>query len=224
MIGSHRRDESRSQVRRRKRDTRATSLRRGGWSSAGGTKDRSFSHDGRGVASTSLLGHLLAFENPNSGSAGIGRFCLWPRGIDKQVLEELEQQAKIGGVRIERLATTENLGALRREAVEEASRLGMADECLADLKTIVSEACANVVRYAYGEDGDGPVEVELIPDERDLTIIVRDRGTGICPKPEADIPSLRMGLPLIGALSSCFRLTSKLDVGTVLEARLPLRA
>ena len=96
---------------------------------------------------------------------------------------------------------------------------------LADLKTIVSEACANVVRHAYGEDeGSGLVEVELVPIDQGMTVIVRDWGTGLCPRPEVDIPSLRLGLPLIGALSSCFRLSSKLDVGTVLEADLPLRA
>lgn len=123
------------------------------------------------------------------------------------------------------MATAANLALIRREAVDEASRMGMADERLADLKTIVSEACANVVRYAYGEDeGSGPVEVELIPIDQGMTVVVRDWGTGICPRPEADIPSLRMGLPLIGALSSCFRLSSTLDVGTVLEVDMPLQA
>lgn len=101
----------------------------------------------------------------------------------------------------------------------------MAEERLSDLKTIVSEACANVVRHAYGEsEGRGSVEVELIPKDQTLTVVVRDWGSGIYPQPEADIPSLRMGLPLIGALSNRFRLLSELDVGTVLEADLPLQA
>lgn len=37
------------------------------------------------------------------------------------------------------------------------------DGRLPDLKTVVTEACANVVSYAYGEDEDGPMEVELLP-------------------------------------------------------------
>jgi len=128
-------------------------------------------------------------------------------------------------VRIERQATAPNLSIIRREVIEHASRLGMAEQRLNDLKTIVSEACANVVRHAYGEGAAaGSVEVELIPRDQGLTVVVRDHGTGICPQPEADIPSLRMGLPLIGALSSSFRLSSELDVGTVLEADLPLHA
>lgn len=126
-------------------------------------------------------------------------------------------------MRIERPATAANLAQIRREVIEHASRLGMAEERLDDLKTIVSEACANVVCHAYGE-GDGPVEVELIPKGRSLTVVVRDWGTGICPQPETDIPSLRMGLPLIGALSISFRLLSTLDAGTVLEADLLLQA
>lgn len=128
-------------------------------------------------------------------------------------------------MRIERAATAANLALIRQDVAEHASRLGMAEERLADLKTIVSEACANVVLHAYGEDeGGGPVAVELIPRDRALTVVVRDWGTGICPQPEAEIPSLRMGLPLIGALSNCFRLSSEADVGTVLEADLPLQA
>ncbi len=140
------------------------------------------------------------------------------------ILDELERQGTAGGVRIERLATAANLALIRRDVIEHASRLGMIEERLADLKTVVSEACANVVRHAYEDEGGGPMEVELIPGDRGLTVVVRDWGTGICPHPEGDIPSLRMGLPLIGALSSCFRLLSRLDGGTVLEADLPLQA
>jgi anti-sigma regulatory factor (Ser/Thr protein kinase) len=140
-------------------------------------------------------------------------------------LEELGEQEGASGVRIERPATAANLTLIRRDVANEASRLGMAEERLSDLKTIVSEACANVIRHAYGEGEDGgPIEVELIPKERGLTVIVRDWGTGIYPQPEKDIPSLRMGLPLIGALSNRFRLSSELNVGTVLEAELPLQA
>lgn len=127
-------------------------------------------------------------------------------------------------MRIEWPATASSLAPIRREVAEQASRLGMVEERLSDLKTIVSEACANVVHHAYGEEGGGgSVEVELILKDQSLTVVVRDWGTGICPQPETEIPSLRMGLPLIGALSNRFRLSSELDVGTVLEADLPLR-
>lgn len=146
------------------------------------------------------------------------------RGIERQTLEELGQQEGTGSVRIERAATAANLAPIRGDVIERASQLGMAEERLADLKTIISEACTNVVRHAYADEVGGRVEVELIPKDQELTVIVRDWGTGLCPQPEAEIPSLRMGLPLIGALSSGFRLSSKLDEGTVLEAEVPLRA
>ena len=147
------------------------------------------------------------------------------RGVSTcRTLNELGQQGEGSGVRIERRATAANLALIRRDVAEEASRLGMAEGRLADLKTIVSEACTNVVRHAYEDAGSGSVEVELIPKDRNLTVVIRDWGTGICPQPEAVIPSLRMGLPLIGALSYRFRLLSELNVGTVLEVDLPLRA
>jgi len=42
----------------------------------------------------------------------------------------------------------------------------------------------------------------------ELEVVVRDFDCGIFPRPEAEIPGLRMDLPIIGALSTGFALES----------------
>lgn len=121
-------------------------------------------------------------------------------------------------------ARAENVGLLRAEASAQAVQLGMSASVIADLKTVVSEACANVVNYAYDEDVEGPLEVELELDGEGLNVLVRDQGGGIRPRPEADVPSLKLGLPLIGALSRRFDLSSEAGRGTELRIVMPLDA
>ena len=53
---------------------------------------------------------------------------------------------------------------------------------LADMKMAVSEACTNVVVHAY-EGEPGTLEVEMHAGETGLTIVVRDHGAGIQPRP-----------------------------------------
>jgi len=121
-------------------------------------------------------------------------------------------------------ARAENVGLLRAEVSARAAELGMSASGIADLKTVVSEACANVVNYAYDEDVEGPLEVELVPDGEWLNVFVRDQGGGIRPRPEADVPSLKLGLPLIGVLSRRFDLSSEAGRGTELKIVMPLHA
>jgi anti-sigma regulatory factor (Ser/Thr protein kinase) len=121
-------------------------------------------------------------------------------------------------------ATPEAIPEVRGRVEARALELGISEKSLYDLKTVVSEACTNVVRYAY-ESGEspGPLEVDLRPEGEGLTVLVRDHGCGIAPKIDAEPPSLHMGLPLIGALSSRFVLSSERGVGTELEIHVPLR-
>ena len=97
----------------------------------------------------------------------------------------------------------------------------MDDAGIADLKTVVTEACMNVVVHAY-EGEPGPLNVEAEPEPDGLTVIVRDSGVGIRPRPEVEPSSLRLGLSLIAALSSSFSFSGGLDRGTEVVMRLPL--
>jgi anti-sigma regulatory factor (Ser/Thr protein kinase) len=103
-----------------------------------------------------------------------------------------------------------------------AEQLGMDEAGLADLKTVVTEACMNVVVHAY-PNGAGPLEVEVDPDDEGLTVSVRDRGAGISPQADSDRASLKLGLSLIAALSSSFSISGGLGRGTEVTMRVPLR-
>jgi serine/threonine-protein kinase RsbW len=117
-------------------------------------------------------------------------------------------------------AQPDSLPVARREIVAHAEKLGIAGPGIADLKTVVSEACANVVRHAYeDQDEPGTLEVDLNPEAGVLNMVVRDFGGGIRPLTSGDVPSLRLGLPIIGALSSSFRLVSVLSRGTEITIR-----
>jgi anti-sigma regulatory factor (Ser/Thr protein kinase) len=118
-------------------------------------------------------------------------------------------------------ATPENVAIVRHAVGGVAEMLGMDPIAVADLKTIVTEACTNAAIHAYGEEG-GPLEVEVIPDETGMTVAVRDRGSGIRPRPDLDESRLRLGLPLIAALSTSFSISGGLERGTEVVMRMDL--
>jgi len=119
-------------------------------------------------------------------------------------------------------ADAENVAVVRHALAGLAGEIGMDEPGLADLKTIVTEACMNVVVHAY-QGGPGPLFVEAVPDEDGLTVTVRDEGVGIRPQADPENPSLRLGLSLIAALSTSFAITGGLDQGTEVTMRVPLR-
>jgi serine/threonine-protein kinase RsbW len=88
-------------------------------------------------------------------------------------------------------------------------------QILSDIRLAVTEACTNVVVHAYPDGAEGPMEVlaTLLGDE--LTVIVRDEGRGIGPRP--DSPGLGLGLPLIASL------TESVELGRDSEERTEVR-
>jgi anti-sigma regulatory factor (Ser/Thr protein kinase) len=119
-------------------------------------------------------------------------------------------------------AKAENVAVIRHALAGLAEQIGMDEPGLADLKTVVTEACMNVVVHAY-EGEPGPLSVEASPDSDGLTVIVRDKGMGMRPQADVDPSSLRLGLSLIAALSSSFAISGGLDRGTEVTMRVPLR-
>lgn len=121
-------------------------------------------------------------------------------------------------------ARAENVAVVRHAIAGLADRIGMDEAATADLKTVVTEACMNVVVHAYPEGEIGLLEVDAVPDGDGLTVAVRDFGRGISPRPGVDRPSLRIGLALIAALSSSFEIRGGVEQGTEIRMHLPLRS
>ena len=117
-------------------------------------------------------------------------------------------------VRLTMPARAEGVGVVRQALAGMADALAFDAAVVADMKMAVTEACTNVVVHAY--DGDeGTLEVEMLADDTALTIVVRDWGSGIQPRPaRREAPALGLGLPLIAALSDAFELRGAAGQGT----------
>jgi len=110
-------------------------------------------------------------------------------------------------------ATAENVIVVRQAISGVAEALGLGASRLADLKTVVTEACNNVVLHAY--DGDaGPLHVVAEPGDDELVIHVADEGHGFRPRANEGDASLGLGLPLIAALSDSFEISGGAGQGS----------
>jgi serine/threonine-protein kinase RsbW len=98
----------------------------------------------------------------------------------------------------------------------------LSEDVLADLKLAVTEACANAVRHAYGEEEEGAVRLLLTLDGSSLTIEVADDGGGIgasatVPRSESSLPEAGMGLSIIRAVVDELEIESPPGGGTVVR-------
>jgi serine/threonine-protein kinase RsbW len=119
-------------------------------------------------------------------------------------------------------ARPDGVGVVRQALAGMADALDFDAAVVADMKMAVSEACTNVVVHAY-DDNVGILEVDIRSEDIGLTIVVRDHGAGIQPRPaRRDVPALGLGLPLIAALSDSFELRGSVGEGT--EVRMTFRA
>jgi serine/threonine-protein kinase RsbW len=110
-------------------------------------------------------------------------------------------------------ATAENVMVVRQAVAGLGEALGLSGERIADLKTVVTEACNNVVLHAYDEE-PGPLEVLANPGEGELEIQIADHGRGFRPRASESDPSLGLGLPLIAALSDSFEISGGTGQGS----------
>src|SRR6476661_8589359 len=94
------------------------------------------------------------------------------------------------GLQMSLPARAENVAVVRHALAGLADQIGMDEPGIADLKTVVTEACMNVVVHAYPAEEPGLLEVEAVPELDGLTVLVRDYGMGIRPRPDVDRPSL----------------------------------
>ena len=104
--------------------------------------------------------------------------------------------------------------AIARNAVSElGADLELSERKLADLRTVVSEACMNAAVHAYDRPG-GDFELLAEAAAGGLAVSVRDRGTGIKPRPAFGAARARLGLLLIATLAESTEIRSRPGGGT----------
>ena len=116
-------------------------------------------------------------------------------------------------------ARAENVAVIRHAFGGFAEALTVDEQTLADIKLAVTEACTNVVIHAYEDDEYGDLEVDARIDDHRLTVVIRDNGRGIVPRP--DSPGLGLGLPLIATLAESLELGK--DAADHTEVRMTFR-
>jgi serine/threonine-protein kinase RsbW len=122
-------------------------------------------------------------------------------------------------------ARAENVPLVRHALAGLAEAVEMDPSEIADLKTVVTEACMNAVVHAYqGEEQAGPLEIEAGRNGTSLVVTVRDFGHGIRPLADVEQRSLRLGLPLIAALTDSFEISATPGGGTTVTMKIPLTA
>lgn len=120
-------------------------------------------------------------------------------------------------------ATADNVPLVRHALTGLAEALGMEPAGIADLKTVVTEACMNVVVHAYsGQDEPGALEAAAWADGDEVVVSVHDNGHGVRPLADVEQRSLRLGLPLIAALTTSFEIRGAPGGGTTVTMRVPL--
>lgn len=118
-------------------------------------------------------------------------------------------------------AVAENVIVVRQALAGLGEAVGMDEQRIDDLKTVVTEASNNVVIHAY-EGEPGPLELDV--DARDdlVEVTVRDRGSGFQPRAADAGASLGLGLPLVASLSDSFEIHGGSGEGTSISVRFSL--
>lgn len=131
-----------------------------------------------------------------------------------------ERPLTASAVRLRLIALPENVMLVRQALDGAARKLGASTDVVDDLKLAVTEACSNIVKYAY-RDSIGEMEVSLDPAEDGFSVFVEDRGTWLDRAP-GDGEAGGLGIPLMEAVTRDFALESN-GQGTTVRLEFALR-
>jgi serine/threonine-protein kinase RsbW len=113
-------------------------------------------------------------------------------------------------VRLTVPASAESIAVVRHALTALAGAYDLPTGIMDDVRLAVTEACANVVRHAYG-DRPGRIEVTVRPDAGAVQVVVADTGGGMGSSPGT--AGAGLGLPLIAAVTDSFAVESDTRAG-----------
>ena len=109
-------------------------------------------------------------------------------------------------------AVPEQVSLARRAVAGIARDAGLDENLRAGIALAVSEACSNVAVHAYAGIEPGELHVRAEAVDGRLTVVVADRGRGMCPR--SDSPGIGLGLPLMASLCSTLEVRERAGGGT----------
>ena len=89
-------------------------------------------------------------------------------------MPESEHSLRVPGV-------TQHLGKVRRFVEKCAREASLREEAIAQVKMAVDEACANVIKHAYNEDGRD-IAIRISTDAERFTVCIEDQGRPFRPE------------------------------------------
>lgn len=77
---------------------------------------------------------------------------------------------------------SDNLSIVREFVSNVASKVGFDNDDISKIELAVDEACANVIKHAYGKNSNQLIEVTIKIDKKKMMVIVTDKGKGFDPQ------------------------------------------
>ncbi|NIR48873.1 ATP-binding protein [candidate division KSB1 bacterium] len=77
---------------------------------------------------------------------------------------------------------SDNLSIVREFVSNVASKVGFDNDDISKIELAVDEACANVIKHAYGQNSGELIEVSIKIDKQKMIVVVTDKGRGFDPK------------------------------------------
>lgn len=77
---------------------------------------------------------------------------------------------------------TDNLELIRDFIAKVSGKVGFGEDDIDKIRIAVDEACTNVIKHAYEQEGENHIGIIIKIDYSKLTIVVTDQGKGFDPK------------------------------------------
>jgi len=75
----------------------------------------------------------------------------------------------------------DNLALIRELVTKVATKVGFSNDDVSKIELAVDEACANVIKHAYGNNARNIIDVLIKVDTQKLMVVVTDKGKGFNP-------------------------------------------
>lgn len=76
---------------------------------------------------------------------------------------------------------SDNLSLIREVVSKVATKVGFSNDDVSKIELAVDEACANVIKHAYGNNSKKLIDVLIKVDTQKLMVVVTDKGKGFDP-------------------------------------------